>query len=500
MQLSQLLQYDRITIQCHDNPDPDALASGMALYSYFKHNGKKARFIYSGKFRIRKSNLVLMIEKLDIPVEFVSPSDEKIDGLLITVDSCYGEGNITRFNADDIAVIDHHQASAPVELAQINPSLGSCSTLVWNMMKEADYDISSDKPLNTALYYGLMTDTGSFSELHHPLDRDMQDSLVYDKTLINLFCNSNFSIDDMVIAGKALINYTFIESCKCSIVHAAACDPNILGLISDLTLQVDKFNVCIVYNELSDGYKLSFRSCTKEVRASEFAEYLTSGVGSGGGHINKAGGFISKAALERDYPNTDFIDFLTSRINYYFGNSIIIDSRTYTPDTAGMKSYVKKQLRLGYVDPAEFLPVGTSVLIRTLEGDASMIIDNTFYIMIGLKGEVYPVNKSKFNKSYTVSDEPYNLETEYTPSLHCHSNGLVYKLDIYAHTCYSNGGARILARKCDRITKIFTPWYDESYMLGNPGDYFACRADDPGDIYIIADDIFQQSYDAEDNG
>ena len=31
MKLSELLKYDDIVIQCHDNPDADALSSGYAL-------------------------------------------------------------------------------------------------------------------------------------------------------------------------------------------------------------------------------------------------------------------------------------------------------------------------------------------------------------------------------------------------------------------------------------------------------------------------------------
>ena len=37
MKLSELLHYDKIVIQCHDNPDPDTIASGYALYYYFKN-------------------------------------------------------------------------------------------------------------------------------------------------------------------------------------------------------------------------------------------------------------------------------------------------------------------------------------------------------------------------------------------------------------------------------------------------------------------------------
>ena len=35
MMLDELLGYDRITIQCHDNPDADAIASGFGLYCFY---------------------------------------------------------------------------------------------------------------------------------------------------------------------------------------------------------------------------------------------------------------------------------------------------------------------------------------------------------------------------------------------------------------------------------------------------------------------------------
>ena len=41
MYLNELDQYDSITIQAHDNPDADAIASGYALYVYFQAKGKK---------------------------------------------------------------------------------------------------------------------------------------------------------------------------------------------------------------------------------------------------------------------------------------------------------------------------------------------------------------------------------------------------------------------------------------------------------------------------
>lgn len=494
MRLSELSQYKKITIQCHDNPDPDALASGWGLMKYFNSVGCETRFLYSGRFQITKSNLILMESELGINVTYAPEYTCDEDELLITVDCQYGQGNVSTAKADNVAVIDHHHGNPNVKYAEVRPSLGSCSTLVWKMMKDEGYDLSADKELTTAFYYGLMTDTGNFSEVHHPLDRDMQDSVYFSKDNITRFCNSNISLEEMVIAGKALIHYIYMGKCACGIIEVEPCDPNILGFISDLALQVDKFNYCIAYNEVSGGYKLSVRSCSKDVRANEFAAFITEGIGSGGGHSGKAGGFIGRNQFEKKYPGVDFPDFIKKRVDEYFTLSMIIDAAEYELDTTEMKHYVKTEMKLGYIDPLEFLDIGDQISVRTLEGDVELTVSDDFYIMVGLKGEVYPIKKTKFNASYRVSPEPYDLKTEYYPTLHISGTGDIIELYEHTKTCYSTGGSEVLARPIDRIMKIYTAWDKESYMLGNPGDYLVCRTDDVHDMYIVAHDIFLLTY------
>ena len=180
MKLQDLDRFEQITIQCHDNPDADALGAGFGLYCYFAEKGKQVRLVYSGRNEIQKSNLRLMVENLNLPVEYIAPDGcqpAKVDGLLLTVDCQYGAGNVTRIAADAVAIIDHHQVEIEdVELSVISPNLGSCSTLVWKMLKEAGYEVT-DENLGTALYYGLYTDTNQFSELYNPLDMDMRESV-----------------------------------------------------------------------------------------------------------------------------------------------------------------------------------------------------------------------------------------------------------------------------------------------------------------------------------
>ena len=55
---SFISRYDVIYDSDDHVPDPDALASAFGLYRYFSGKGIKAQIIYSGKFKIRKSNLI----------------------------------------------------------------------------------------------------------------------------------------------------------------------------------------------------------------------------------------------------------------------------------------------------------------------------------------------------------------------------------------------------------------------------------------------------------
>ena len=96
MKLRELLEFNQIIVQCHDNPDADAIASGYALYRYLKDNGKDVRLVYCGRNVIRKSNLVIMVKELEIPIEHIrNVEKENPAELLVTVDCQYGEGNVS---------------------------------------------------------------------------------------------------------------------------------------------------------------------------------------------------------------------------------------------------------------------------------------------------------------------------------------------------------------------------------------------------------------------
>lgn len=497
MKLRKLLEYNHIVVQCHDNPDADAIASGFGVYTYLKKQNKNVRLVYGGRFQIQKSNLLLMVDELEIPIEYVEELEPP--ELLITVDCQYGEGNVKRFKAKRIAIIDHHQIAVELpELSKVKSHLGSCSTVVWEMLKEEGMDINEDRKLATALYYGLLTDTNNFAEISHPVDKDLRDEAVFERSLITHFRNSNLSLDELEIAGQALLEYTYSEAHRYALVEAKPCDPNILGMISDLLLEVDAVDACMVYSILPFGIKISVRSCVKETKAGELAEFITEDIGSGGGHLEKAGGFIQTELLEKAYikygREPDAGGFLQWRMNDYFDGIEVIHAAEYDIDLTPMLQYKKRRIPLGYVEAADISQPGTEICVRTLEGDLDVRIQDDTYIMIGVKGEVYPNKKEKFLRSYQMSEKPYLFDGEYAPTVREKLEGKSISLIPYAKSCIPTGESHIYAMRLDHRVKIFTEWDNEKYMLGKEGDYLAVRRDDLHDIYVIEENIFGSTY------
>ncbi len=500
MRLENLDEYNSITIQCHDNPDADTLGAAYALHAYFNSRHKSVRMIYSGYNQIHKSNLCLMIETLGIPIEYIAPDSEvKFEGLLLTVDCQYGAGNVTRFEADEVACIDHHPLeNQDVKLVRVHPTLGSCSTLVWMMLQEAGFPVDSDILVGTALYYGLYMDTNQFAELYHSLDLDMRESVTVNRRQITNFRSSNISLKELEIAGVAMRRFNFNEEHRFAIIKANPCDPNILGLISDFFLQVDVIDICVVYNEINDGYKLSVRSSAKEVNANELAVFLTEEIGTGGGHYVKAGGFISQKRFMNKYPHMDSETYIMNRMNEYFELYAIISARDLEVDLDKMECYRRRREEICYLQATDIVCPGTKISLRTQEGFMDRSAEETVYFTLERNGNVRALLREQFEKYYTPIEKEvpvdYCEDIEYIPSLRNLRDGVTYRLIDYAKMCVPNENYRLYARLLDEHVKVFRDEDEDEYMLGVPGDYLVVCADAHHDIIIEPGAGFGERY------
>ncbi|MBE6901822.1 MAG: recombinase RecJ [Ruminococcaceae bacterium] len=493
MILQDLHKYSQIVIQVHDNPDADAVGSGYALYRYFSSLGKDVRLVYGGRYAVSKSNMKLMISELNIPIEYITELEPP--ELLLTVDCQYGEGNVQRFEAQNVAMIDHHSTGRTSgENAEIRSHLVSCATICYAMLNDVGFDVNADTDISTALYYGLYMDSNQLSEINHPLDRDMIDFLQYDKMLITRLKYANFSISELETAGIAITHNNYIEKHRTAIVNSEPCDPNILGVIGDFVIQVDSIDVCIIYNECPGGYKLSVRSCTPAVAANELAAFITEGIGNGGGHFTKAGGFISTQAFEQAHPDIPLDRYFFGRMDEYYHGYDIVNYTDERTDLDLLRRYRKRPAVYGYVRSTDIFSEGTECKVRTLEGDVFITTADDIYLMIGLLGEVYPTEKKVFEARYRPTDKPFVKEFEYQPSIINLAESRSSSLIPYAKQCISDVGTEILARPLERFTKVFTRWNYEAYMSGSKGDMLCCAVDDIKDVYVARRSVFDIMY------
>lgn len=497
MKLSNLGKYDDIVIQMHDNPDADAVGSGYALYKYFQSQGKKVRLVYGGFSKITKSNICMLIDRLNIPVTYLNEADASIGTpeLLLTVDCQYGEGNVQHIDAADVAMIDHHNTGrASDDMCEIRSNIVSCSTICYDLLKAEGYDVNQDIAVATALYYGLFMDSNELSEVRHPLERDMLDFLKIDEQLLNRVTHANFTLEEFETAGMAMLRYNYNEKKRLAIIKAKPCDPNILGLVGDFVLQVDSIDVCIIFNELPEGYKLSVRSCSPEVTANDMAEYLVKDIGSGGGHLDKAGGFISRGKYGEIYGNMGIDTYIFSRAEAYYDSCDVIHAGEGIQDTEGFALYRKISGVYGYAKTLDFLAPQTECKIRTYEGDVAVRASEDIYVMIGLMGEVYPIQRDKFEQKYQPRDAAFCQEFEYAPSVVDTAMSKKYELLPYARECTRKEESYIYAKQLEIPAKVFSKWNYEKYMYGDAGDYICYSPEDNTDIYIVKKQIFEMAY------
>ena len=362
------------------------------------------------------------------------------------------------------------------------------------MLRSEGYDVNKDINISTALYYGLFMDSNELSEMRHPIEMDMIEYLSINKMLLNRLTHSNFTLQELETAGIAMIRYSYDEKKRLSVIKSNPCDPNILGLVGDLILQVDSIDVCIIFNECNEGYKLSLRSCVPEVSASEMAEYLTRGVGNGGGHLNKAGGFISKSQFVQTYDDMSIEAYLFSRVEEYYDTYNVIYAKDGIDDLEGFGVYEKKPNIYGYVRTTDIFKEGTECNVRTLEGDMFVRASEEIYLMIGYFGEIYPIEIGAFENKYEIIPGSYEKSYDYSPSVRAIRDNKIYELMPYANRCKSRGGAKICAKMIDKPTKVFSKWDYETYMHGDKGDYLCYTYDDEHDIYIVKGDVFKYTY------
>ena len=193
-------------------------------------------------------------------------------------------------------------------------------------------------------------------------------------------------------------HYSYLEDRKFTIVNVKQCDPNLLGVISDLVMENEKTDVCVAFcvqlnpdENRNSMIKFSVRSCVSDARADYIAAFLAKGIGGGGGHPRKSGGTLRDGVLakihESEFSDTyGFKDkihhlmfqrlqsYMKPPKSYYAGEKAPKGDEFYPEITELFqtgKIYQKNRMPIGYVKASDLYETGTQICVRMLEGDVT---------------------------------------------------------------------------------------------------------------------------------
>lgn len=153
-----LAQEDDFIIVGHENPDPDCLGSMLGLFFGLKQLGKTCRLVSADPVP-KDLSWPGLVEIEHIPQGFSAG-----DSCVIVVD-CEPDrtGSISEGvkSAKRLVNIDHHQRGRGLgDIVYVNPTEAATAVIIYRLLKQLD--ITFNAAIATALYGGILGDTGSF--------------------------------------------------------------------------------------------------------------------------------------------------------------------------------------------------------------------------------------------------------------------------------------------------------------------------------------------------
>jgi phosphoesterase RecJ-like protein len=318
---AELLARDRFLLTAHEGPDGDALGSLLGMHQLLTQLGKDSVMFLAAK------EFPLPIEYRFLPLEEVfheSPAD-MADRTVVFLDC----GNIDRMPVDfltagdnDVINIDHHHDNTRFGDFNLVSVAHSCTAeIVYDLAQLMGAEIT--KEMASALYVGLITDTGKFmyenTNAHtHRVAAELIDAGVnVDDTYRRLY--EHVPVEKVRLVARALNsiqrhcgNRLVVSAITAADYEATGAGEEMTEGVIDHLRSIEGTKVAAVVRDLGNrgraSRKVSLRSSEGDVDVSAIARKH-----GGGGH-KRAAGFSTDLELD------DLVVFLCGEVTSQLGS------------------------------------------------------------------------------------------------------------------------------------------------------------------------------------
>jgi nanoRNase/pAp phosphatase (c-di-AMP/oligoRNAs hydrolase) len=282
----------------HDNPDPDAIASALAIVRIAESVGVPAEACYFGDISHQENRA--LVNLLDIRLrELDSPADVADYGGIALVDHSRPGVNdgLDPDTAVDV-VVDHHPPRGPVDGAfvDLRDDVGATSTLVTGYLDRLG--IEPTRTVATALLYGIRVDTDDFTRETSETDYEAAAYLVAyaDLDTLRRVESPSMSAEVLETLGRAIRNRVVREGALASGVGEIR-DRDAIAQAADHLLNMEGIRVSLVYGFMNGTVYVSGRARGATVDLGETLRDALGAIGSAGGHADMAGAQVPLGIL-----------------------------------------------------------------------------------------------------------------------------------------------------------------------------------------------------------
>lgn len=308
----RLLAADRIVMSTHLRPDGDALGSEIATALFLKQLGKEVTILNTDP---EGRQLEWLLD--EIPKGFVTVYEsgalahaEAIAGadvlLVLDTNAKHRLGNVGEpfiTAGKPILLLDHHPDPEDFfDLTCVRTDAAATAEIIYDLIAGHDPEMI-DRAIATALYVGLVTDTGSFrysatTPRTHAIVADLlaRGEIQPEPIHISLFDNRSF--EGLRLLARALGTMQRHYGGRLATLHVTQDMLHDTGATFDSTeglvnygLSLEGTVAAVIFLETPSAVKMSFRSkgdCPINAWASKFG---------GGGHPNAAGAYVPDRPL-----------------------------------------------------------------------------------------------------------------------------------------------------------------------------------------------------------
>lgn len=289
--LSQLRRCDSLAIISHSNPDPDSIASSLALKEIAAtENIDDTKLFYCGEISHQQNQAFVNLLDISLYHPSADPSVAEYPSLAL-VDHSQLDPSFPHPSEFHIEIIiDHHAVSEHSDAAFVDrrPEYGATATIVIEYLRELDLEPSAD--VASALLFALHRE-----RLDHARSSTIREynaaSFIHpyaDNELIDQLYGAAYTPATLDAVSEA-IRRRVVRGSSLATCVGRTTEGDALPQAANYLLNLEGVDTVLVEGVVGDSVRISARSIDPRIHLGEVLADAFGDVGSAGGHQDMAG-------------------------------------------------------------------------------------------------------------------------------------------------------------------------------------------------------------------